>query len=64
MTPLERLLQEGIPTRPAPAPNTPRQTDTSPHWTTAEQDTHWQQLCAAVGATGEQRPHLHALPAA
>jgi hypothetical protein len=64
VTPLERLLQEAIPVRPTPAPTAPRQTEITHHWTTAEQDAHWNALCTAVGATNEQRPHLRAIPAA
>ncbi len=64
MTPLQRLLLEAIPTRPAPAPTTPRQTEIAHHWTPAEQDAHWQQLCEAVDTPGAPRPHLRALPAA
>lgn len=36
------------PSRYKPAPR---------HWTTAEQDQHWQELCKAVGTPGAQRPH-------
>ena len=49
MSPLDRLLLEAIPTRPAPA--TP-----GGYWTQAEQDEHWAQLCQAVGAPGTPRP--------
>jgi len=60
MTPLERLLLEAIPTRPAPAPDAPRQTELTRHWTQAEQDAHWGQLCDEVGTPGAPRPaRLH-----
>ncbi|TXJ78585.1 hypothetical protein E2C11_16390 [Streptomyces lavendulae] len=49
MSPLERLLAEEIPTRPAPA-------QPWGHWTTEEQDAHWQALCATVGTPDAQRP--------
>ncbi|MFF6781399.1 hypothetical protein [Streptomyces sp. NPDC012510] len=55
-TPLERLLAEDIPTRPAPPPNRPRTPHSSRTWTPAEQDAHWNALREAVGATREQRP--------
>lgn len=42
MTPLERLLQEAIPMRPAPAVHSV--------WTEQEQDEHWDDLCRAVRA--------------
>lgn len=64
MTPYERLMSEAIPVKPAPAPNAPRPTGPGHHWTPQEQDAHWQQLCEAVGAPNEQRPHLRAIPAA
>ena len=66
MTPLEQLLAEQIPTRPAPAPSAPRTSSTTRPRTPAEQDAHWQALCQAVGAPAEQRPtrHLHAVPPA
>jgi hypothetical protein len=65
-TPLERLLAESIPVRPAPAPNAPRRAEPGRQWTREQQDAHWNALCAAVGATREQRParHLHAVPPA
>lgn len=61
MTPLERLLAEGIPTRPAPAPpSTPRP------WTPEEQAQHWADLNAALAGwrwqddtrVGKRRRHL------
>ncbi|MBE1597167.1 hypothetical protein H4687_003296 [Streptomyces stelliscabiei] len=58
MTPLERLLAEDIPTRPPPAPSTPRTSTGRRPWTPAEQDAHWQALCDAVGAPDTQRPAL------
>ena len=61
MTPLERLLAEAIPTRP-PRPPTPAPRTPPAPWTPAEQDAHWRQLCAAVGAPKEQRPHLRPVP--
>ena len=64
MTPYERLLAETIPVRPAPAQPGPRRVPAGHHWTPEEQDAHWQQLCEAVGAPNEQRPHLRAIPAA
>lgn len=66
MNPYERLLAEQIPTRPTPAPSVPRPTSPGHQWTREEQDAHWNALCAAVGATREQRPtrHLHAVPPA
>lgn len=65
-TPLERLLAETIPTRPPPAPSTPRPVPAGHRWTREQQDAHWAALCEAVGSTTEQRParHLRALPAA
>ncbi|UJV42043.1 hypothetical protein [Streptomyces sp. AMCC400023] len=57
MTPLEKLLAEAIPTRPAPPPNRPRPAESRPSaWTRAEQDAHWNALRQAVGAPREQRP--------
>jgi len=65
VTPLEALLLETIPTRPAPAPGTTRQTEIARYWTPAEQDAHWQALCEAVGTPDAQRPHLRLIhPAA
>lgn len=64
MTPLQRLLQEAIPTRPAPAPNTPRPVEPGRYWTPEEQDAHWADLAAALGIPNEPRPHLRSLPAA
>ncbi|BBC35242.1 hypothetical protein SGFS_065360 [Streptomyces graminofaciens] len=56
-TPLERLLAETIPVRPAPPPNRPQPAEPRPSpWTPAEQDAHWNALREAVGATREQRP--------
>ena len=49
MSPLDRLLQEAIPVRPAPA-------QPWGHWTEEEQDTHWRALCEAVGTPDTQRP--------
>lgn len=57
MTPLERLLLEAIPTRPQPAPGREPPLESRPSvWTPAEQDAHWQGLCAAVGTPGIPRP--------
>lgn len=64
MTPLDRLLAETIPVRPAPPPDRPRQTEIARYWTQAEQDAHWQALCEAVDTPGAARPHLRALPPA
>jgi hypothetical protein len=64
MSPLERLLAEGIPTRPPPATPLPRRVPPGHQWTPAEQEAHWQALCQAVGATNEQRPRLRLAPAA
>ena len=50
MSPLDRLLAETIPSRPAPPP------DRSP-WTVEEQDAHWAALCRTVGTPGTPRPH-------
>ena len=49
MTPIERLLQEEIPTRPA--------STTGGHslWTEQEQDRHWDDLCRAVGAPNHRK---------
>jgi hypothetical protein len=63
VTPLERLLAEAIPVRPAPPPDTPRQTEIGRYWTPAEQDAHWNALCEAVDTPGTPRPHLRAIPA-
>ncbi|MET8826045.1 hypothetical protein ABZX40_13315 [Streptomyces sp. NPDC004610] len=57
MSPLERLLQEAIPTRPEPPAPHPRPAD-APAWTRAEQDAHWQALCEAVGTPDAHRPRL------
>ncbi|GGR61187.1 hypothetical protein [Streptomyces aurantiogriseus] len=54
MTPLERLLQEAIPTRPDPAPPQPH--TYQQYWTPQEQDTHWRQLAEALGTTNIPRP--------
>ncbi|MGQ5576727.1 hypothetical protein [Streptomyces sp. ECR3.8] len=55
MTPLEQLAQEEVPLRPASAPLAARAYQ--PYWTPAEQDQHWADLCAAVGAPANtQRP--------
>jgi hypothetical protein len=64
MSPLERLLAEGIPTRPPPAAPLPRRVPAGHRWTPAEQEAHWQALCEAVGATGESRPRLRLASAA
>jgi hypothetical protein len=56
VTPLERLLAEAIPVRPAPPPNRPRTAGSARCWTPAEQDAHWNALREAVGALHEQRP--------
>ncbi|MFE9764644.1 hypothetical protein ACFYPC_08955 [Streptomyces sp. NPDC005808] len=50
MTPLERLLLEEIPVRPESA--------SGGHglWTKQEQDRHWDDLAAAIGAAGTKRP--------
>jgi len=58
MTPMERLLAELIPTRPAPPPHQPRQIEIAHHWTPAEQDAHWAALAHALGIPNEPRPHL------
>jgi hypothetical protein len=50
MTPLERLLQEAIPTRPASA------TGTHSLWTQQEQDRHWSDLADAIGVPVRERP--------
>ena len=64
MNAYERLLAETIPVRPAPPQPSPHPTPPGHHWTPQEQDAHWNDLCQAVGATREQRPHLRAIPAA
>jgi hypothetical protein len=48
VTPLERLLAEGIPTRPPPASPLPRRVPPGYRWTPAEQDQHWADLCEAI----------------
>lgn len=53
MTPYERLLAEQIPTRPTPPEPRPQRVPAGHHWTPAEQDAHWAELCAAVGAPKE-----------
>jgi hypothetical protein len=48
VSPLDRLLAEAIPIRPA-----------NPHrqpWTQADRDAHWAALCRAVGTPGTPRP--------
>lgn len=50
MTPIERLLQEEIPVRPASV------TGGRGVWTKQEQDRHWEDLCSAVGFPGAKRP--------
>jgi len=56
MSPLAQLLQEDIPTRPAPR-LTPL--------TDADRDNNWAALCHAVGTPGAERPHLRLIhPAA
>jgi hypothetical protein len=64
VSPLERLLAETIPTRPTPAIPSPRRVPAGHQWTPAEQAQHWADLCAAVNAPHEQRPHLRAVRAA
>jgi hypothetical protein len=64
MNPYDRLLAETIPTRPPPLTPTPRRYPAGHHWTAAEQDRHWNELCAAVGSTRELRPHLRVVNAA
>ena len=64
MTPLERLLLEAIPTRPAPLPKPEPPPKPIAPWTEAEQDAHWAALCEAVDTPGAKRPHLRALPPA
>ncbi|MEU5596861.1 hypothetical protein [Streptomyces sp. NPDC020298] len=54
MTAINDLYAEDIPTRPEPAPSRPRPYTSM--WTRAEQDQHWQELCAAVGTPDAQRP--------
>lgn len=49
VSPLDQLLAEAIPVRPAPAQPWSR-------WTPAEQDAHWNALCRAVGTPGTPRP--------
>lgn len=63
-TPLERLMAEQIPTRPAPAAPRPRRVPAGHQWTAEEQDAHWQALCESVGARNEDRPRLRLAPAA
>jgi hypothetical protein len=48
MTPLERLMQEAIPTRPASAVHN--------QWTKEEQDQHWEELARAIGCSSVDRP--------
>ncbi|MFI1165595.1 hypothetical protein ACH4UM_18765 [Streptomyces sp. NPDC020801] len=48
MTPLERLMQEAIPTRPDPAPKADRQTRLPGWWTPEEQARHWAELGEAI----------------
>ena len=48
-TPLERLLAETIPVRPAPAPY-------RSGWTREQQDMHWAELCEVAGTPGAKRP--------
>ncbi|MFE6482419.1 hypothetical protein ACFVGN_05690 [Streptomyces sp. NPDC057757] len=50
MTPIERLLQEEVPTRPAAA------STVHSMWTEQERDRHWADLCAAVGMPNTKRP--------
>jgi hypothetical protein len=54
MSPLERLLQEAIPLRPAPA-------QPGGLWSRQEQDRHWADLCDTVGTPGAPRPQ-HSAP--
>lgn len=55
MTPLDRLLAEAIPARPAPAVR-PEPATPGGYWTRQEQDRHWKALCATVGTPDAQRP--------
>jgi len=48
MTPLERLMQEAIPTRPDRVVHTV--------WTKQEQDRHWADLADALGVPVAKRP--------
>jgi hypothetical protein len=49
MSPLEQLLTELVPSRPAPVVhNRP--------WTPEERDAHWEDLCNTMGAPGTPRP--------
>ncbi|MFF0790397.1 hypothetical protein [Streptomyces spiralis] len=58
-TPFERLMAEAIPTRPPAAPKPEQPPPREPgHWTPEEQDTHWAELCQAIGVTNERRPTL------
>lgn len=57
MTPLERLLLEAIPVRPAPALHSRRTPDTHSQWTPEEQEWHWQELADGLGIPSEPRPH-------
>ncbi|MBP5870890.1 hypothetical protein QBB33_34890 [Streptomyces scabiei] len=47
-TPYERLMAEGIPTRPPPAQLGPRRVPAGHQWTPAEQAQHWADLCEAI----------------
>jgi hypothetical protein len=49
MSPLDRLLLELVPTRPAPAVP-------GGIWSEAQQDEHWALLCESVGTPGAPRP--------
>lgn len=53
MTPLERLLQEEIPTRPVST------TGVHSVWTQQEQDRHWEDLAASVDMPDAKRPAPH-----
>jgi len=64
VTPMERLMQEAIPTRPTPAPKPPHEP-----WTPEEQARHWAELGEAIAdwhwhddtRVGQRRQHLQLL---